>query len=200
MSTFVNAIRLLINPRSTWDTIANAAPSTTNVLALHTIPLAILPAVCWYYGVTTQGWSIAGDVMRLTAESALPMCVMFYFAMIGAVLFLAYMVWWMSTTYGERASFAAATALISYTATPFFLAGPMGLFPILWLDIMLGVGIASWCIYLLYLGVSPMMRVPRDRGFLYASAVFGVALVAFVGLLGVTVLVWEYGPAPEYTY
>ena len=45
-----------------------------------------------------------------------------------------------------------------------------------------------------------MMRVPRDRGFLYSSAVFGVALVAFVGLLGITVMVWEYGPALEYTY
>ncbi len=200
MSTFVNAIRLLIAPRSTWEKIASTTPSTASVLTQHTIPLAILPAVCWYYGVTTQGWSIAGDVMRLTAESALPMCVMFYFAMIGAVLFLAYMVWWMSTTYGERASYAAATGLVSYTATPFFLAGPMGLLPILWLDIMLGVVVAGWCIYLLFLGVSPMMRVPRDRGFLYASAVFGVALVAFVGLLGVTVMVWEYGPAPEYTY
>ena len=200
MGTFVNAIRLLFAPRSTWSLIAAAAPSTPNVLLLHTIPLALVPAVCWYIGVTTQGWSIAGDVMRLTAESALPMCIMFFLAMIGGVLFLGYMVWWMATTYGERAPFAAAVALVSYTATPFFLAGLMGLYPLLWLDILLGVGVACWCIYLLFIGVSPMMKVPRDRGFLYASAVFGVALVAFVGLLTVTVLVWEYGPSPEYTY
>jgi len=200
MGILANTVRLLFAPRETWETISKQAPSTLQILLLHTVPLALLPAVCWYYGVTTQGWSIAGDTMRLTAESALPMCVMFYFAMVGGVLFMAYMVWWMSGTYGERAKFASGVGLVSYTATPFFLAGLLGLYPLLWLDIMLGVVIAAWCIYLLYLGVSPMMRVAPDRGFLYASAVFGVALVAFVGLLGMTILLWEYGPSPEYTY
>ena len=44
------------------------------------------------------------------------------------------------------------------------------------------------------------MEVAPERSFLYASAVFAVALVSFVGLLTVTVLVWDFGPAPEYTY
>jgi len=44
------------------------------------------------------------------------------------------------------------------------------------------------------------MKVPPERGFLYASAVFAVALVSFVALLGATVVLWDFGPAPEYTY
>ena len=138
--------------------------------------------------------------MRLTAASALPMCVMFYFACVGGVLFLGFMVQWMSTTYGEKASLSQGVTLISYTATPFFLAGLLGLYPLLWLDIALGMAVACYCIYLLYAGVAPVMHVARDKGFLYASAVFAVALVSFVGLLTVTVLVWDFGPAPEYTY
>jgi hypothetical protein len=35
---------------------------------------------------------------------------------------------------------------------------------------------------------------------LYAAALFAVALVAFVALLGATVIIWDLGAAPEYTY
>ena len=44
------------------------------------------------------------------------------------------------------------------------------------------------------------MNIPPERGFLYASAVFAVALVSFVGLLGATVVLWDFGAMPEYTY
>jgi len=200
MNTLINGLMLMFAPSKAWQAIADDAPSTGKVLSLHTILLALIPAVCWYIGVTQYGWDVAGETMRLTAESALPMCVMFYFACVGGVVFLGFMVQWMSTTYGDEASLSQGIALISYTATPFFIAGVLGLYPILWLDIMLGMAVACYCIYLLYAGVAPVMRVARERGFLYASAVFAVALVSFVGLLTVTVLVWDFGPAPEYTY
>jgi hypothetical protein len=170
------------------------------VLLAYTVPLSLIPAFCWYIGVTEYGWQVAGETMRLTQASALPMCVMFYFACVFGVTILGLMVQWMSTTYGDAADFAQSVTLISYTATPFFIAGFLGLYPILWLDIMLGIGVACYCIYLLYAGVAPIMHVVRERGFLYASAVFAVALVSFVALLTVTVLLWDFGPAPEYTY
>jgi hypothetical protein len=170
------------------------------LLLLHTIPFAIIPALCWYIGVTTQGWTIMGDPVRLTTASALPMCVLFYLAMIGGVLFLGYMVSWMAGSYGTEGGLARGVALISYTASPFFVAGLLGLYPILWLDIMAGTLVACYCIYLLYRGTGPVMEVPPERAFLYSSAVFAVALVSFVALLGATVVLWDLGPAPEYTY
>ena len=200
MNTLTNGLWLMFAPNRAWQSIAQSAPSSLKVLLLHTIPLAILPAACWYVGVTQYGWEIAGDTMRLTTASALPMCIMFFFACVGGVIFLGLMVQWMSGTYGDTANFAQGTTLISYTATPFFLAGLLGLYPILWLDIIVGLAVACYCIFLLYNGVAPVMRVAQERGFLYASAVFAVALVSFVGLLTVTILLWDFGPAPEYTY
>ena len=200
MRTLTNALMLMVAPMRGWQAVNQHNASTVTVFFLHTAILALIPAACWYYGVTTHGWSIAGDVMKLTAESALPMCIMFYFAMLGGVLFLGFMVFWMSDTYGDHAKFSQGVTLISYTATPFFLAGLLGLYPLLWLDILIGTMVAGYCIYLLYTGVSPVMHVARERGFLYASAVFAVALVSFVGLLTATVLLWDFGPAPEYTY
>ena len=86
------------------------------------------------------------------------------------------------------------------TATPFFLAGLLGLYAVLWVDIVVGTLVACYCIYLLYRGTGMVMEVPPERGFLYASAVFAVALVSFVAMLGATVVLWDFGPSPEYTY
>lgn len=200
MSTTINAIQMMFAPRRAWSSIAEEAPGAARVLLTHTIPFAVIPAFCWYVGVTRYGWDVAGETIRLTPQSALPMCVMFFFACVLGVVFLGMMVQWMSQTYGDKATLSQGITLISYTATPFFIAGLLGLYPILWLDITLGIAVACYCIYLLYNGVAPVMHVVQERGFLYASAVFAIALVSFVGLLTVTVLLWDFGPSPEYTY
>ncbi|MEQ9003277.1 MAG: hypothetical protein RIE74_06905, partial [Pseudomonadales bacterium] len=77
MNTLLNGIVVTVNPGAGWQRIAAQRPSLGRVLALHTVPYALIPAVCWYFGVTRQGWTVAGDPVRLTPESALPMCVLF---------------------------------------------------------------------------------------------------------------------------
>ena len=200
MNTVLNGLLVVFNPRQGWGKIAEQRAGLMALLLLHTIPFALIPAVCWYFGVTTQGWTISGDPVKLTAASALPMCVLFYLAMVAGVLFLGYMVSWMAGSYGTEGGVSRGVALISYTAGPFFLAGFLGLYPVLWLDIMIGTLVACYCIYLLFIGTGPVMEVPPERAFLYASAVFAVALVSFVALLGATVVLWDLGPTPEYTY
>jgi hypothetical protein len=200
MNTFLNGFVVTFSPTLGWQRIAANPISLPQLYLLHTIPFALIPAVCWYIGVTRIGWTIAGEPVRLTAESALPMCVLFFLAMLAGVAFLGFMVRWMAAAYGTAASFTQGATLISYTASPFFLAGVLGLYPVLWLAILAGCAVACYCIYLLYQGTPAMMQVPPERGFLYASAVFAVALVSFVGLLGATVVLWDFGAAPEYTY
>jgi len=193
-------LTLLIKPKSAWATIASHEASALAVLLRHTLPLALLPALGWYYGATSVGWTVAGELVRLTPESALPMFTLFYVAMVLGVLFLGFMVHWMAATYESGSTLGRAVTLISYTATPFFLAGLLGFYPLLWLDILIGVSVACYCIYLLFLGTSIVMHVKAERGFLYASAIFAVALVSFVALLGATVILWDFGAAPVYTY
>lgn len=200
MRTLLNGFVVTFNPARGWQRVHDDAPGLLRIYALHTIPFALIPTISWYLGVTRQGWSLAGEVMRLTPESALPMCVLFFFAMLGGVGFLGFMVRWMSTSYGTDTDVAHGVALVSYTGSPFFLAGLLGLYPVLWLDMLAGCAVACYCIYLLYRGTSVVMDVPPERGFLYASAVFAVALVSFVALLGATVVLWDLGAAPEYTY
>ncbi len=201
MNLASRSLQALASPRAAWQAIAASRPSLARTLTTHTLPLALIAPVCWYYGVTQVGWTIGhGETWRLTAASALPLCAMFYAAIIAGVLVLGAMVRWMADTYGSQAQLADGVTLISVTATPFYLAGFMGLAPALWFDIVVGTAVACWCIYLLYVGTPVMLRVREELGFLYASAVFAVALVGFVALLGATVVLWSFGLQPVYTY
>ena len=123
------------------------------------------------------------------------------FALVAGVIRLGSTAGWMAKTYdaGERA-FDRGVTLVSLTATPFFLAGFLGVYPVLWLDIVIGTAVACFCIYLLFQGTGPIMQVPPERAFLYAAALFAVAFVAFVALLGATVIIWDLGASPEYMY
>jgi hypothetical protein len=89
--------------------------------------------------------------------------------------------------------------LAAYTATPLFLIGIMELYPVLWVNMVVGIVALAYTVYLLYSGVPIMMRISEDRGFLFSSAVLAVGLVAFVALLAVTAILWGMGLEPNFT-
>jgi Yip1 domain len=196
------SIEIFTDPIAAWRELATKRVSLLGCLLTHTVPWALLPAVCWYFGVTQVGWQIGLEPkQKMTPDSALFICVLFYFAMLAGVLFLGYMVHWMAETYAAAdSSVAKGVMIVTYTATPFFLAGLLGLYPSLWIDIAVGSVVAGYCVYLLYIGVPIVMGVAPERGFLFASSVVAVALVAIVALMGGTAILWDFGAEPVYTY
>ncbi len=84
-------------------------------------------------------------------------------------------------------------------ATPMLVLGLVGFYPLLWLDLLVGVAAVSWSVYLLYVGIPIMMNIPEDRGFLFSSAALAIALVMIVTLMGASVILWDMGAAPAFT-
>jgi hypothetical protein len=194
------AIRLLTDPTDAWQRIAGERQPLYRAL-MHTLLFALIPAASWFFGSTQVGWNIGFEErQRLTVDSALFICVFFYLALVMGVLFLGYMIHWMSQTYGAASSLGKGMLVVAYTATPFFVGGLLGLYPVLALDLAVGVAIACYSIYLLYLGIPIVMDVPPERGFLFASAIVAVGLVSFVAMMGATVILWDLGLEPVYTY
>jgi hypothetical protein len=200
MST-AHTIRLLTDPTGAWRSIASAEASPLTRGLVHTLLFALIPPISWYIGSTQMGWSIGlDDRQRLTSDSALFICTVFYFALVLGVLFLGYMIHWMSQTYGASSTFGKGVLIVSYTATPFFVGGLLGLYPSLAFDLAVGVVVACYCVYLLYLGIPVVMDIPPERGYLFASAIVAVSLVALVAMMGITVILWDWGLEPVYTY
>lgn len=197
----LHSIDILTRPGKAWTDIAREGHSALRLLLGHTLPWALVAALFWYYGVTQVGWRFGDEPMqRLANPSAARICMLFYAAMVLGVIALGYLVHWMAATYAAaKSSLARGIAVVTYTATPFFAAGVLGLHPALWFDIAVGVVVACYCVYLLYVGVPIVMSVAPERGFLFASAIVAVALVGIVATMAATALLWDFGAEPVFT-
>jgi len=192
---------LLVKHSAQWRVIAALPETSFRTLILYPCFLAILPAVAWYYGTSRVGWTIGdqGDAIKLTAESARQISILFYLAILGAIAVIGYFVHWMSDTYGAASTLTKGIVIVGLTCTPLFIAGLVGFYPLLWIDLLIGVFAVSWSVYLLYLGIPIVMEIPEEHGFLFSSAVVGVALVILICMMVGSVLLWEFGAAPAFT-
>ncbi len=196
-----HTLGLLVRPSAQWKTVAELPESSFRTLVLYPCIFAILPAVAWYYGTSRVGWTVGdqGETIKLTVESARQISILFYLAMLGSIAVIGYFVHWMSDTYGADSSLTKGIVIAGLTSTPLFIAGLVGFYPLLWIDLLIGVAALSWSVYLLYLGIPIIMGIPEERGFLFSSAVVGVAMVILICMMVGSVILWEYGAAPAFT-
>ncbi len=196
-----HAFGLLVRPTTQWRTVAALPESSLRTLLLYPCLLAILPAVAWFYGTTMVGWTVGehGEPIRLTRESARVICILFYLTMLACVAIIGYFIHWMAATYGAESTLVRGIVVAGLVATPLFIAGLVGVYPILWLDMLIGVIAVSWAVYLMYLGIPIVMGIPEERGFLFSSAVLAISLVILICLMVGSIMLWDFGAAPAFT-
>ncbi|NBR74497.1 MAG: YIP1 family protein [Gammaproteobacteria bacterium] len=183
MMYFGHIAGILKDPKNEWALIEEEHYSAKTVFLTQISILAAIPAIALYIGVTQVGWSVAGqEPVRLASSSALGSAVLFYFAMWGAVAFIAACMHWMEKTYGGEVSLDECLVLTTVTATPLFLSGISFLLPILWLNVAVAGAALVYSVYLLYSGTSRVMKIDEDRAFMFASSVLTVALCTLVGM------------------
>ena len=191
---------LYAHPKEEWHTIDNRHESLKYSLT-HILLVALIPSICAYFSAVNIGWSIGvGDPIRLTSESAAMLAVAMYVALIVGVFALAYLAHWMAHTFGAEPTYTQTLELAAYTSTPLFMVGFAGLYPELWVVMVIGLIGLAYSVYLLYVGVPILMHIPEERGFIYASSVVTCGLVLLVCILTATAILWSSGFGPAFTH
>lgn len=195
-----HVLGIFFNPAQEWEKIRQEEHSKLNEYITHTPLLALIPAVCGYYGVTQVGWVVGNDHRTyLTAQSALTLCTLMYIAFLVGVWVLGEMINWMARTFSDQeTSPHHGMAMAVYISTPLFLAGVTGLYPMVWLAATATSLAGAYSAYLLYEGIPILMNIPKERGFIYASSVVTVGLVMLVALMAMTVVIWSVGAGPVF--
>ncbi|OUS26890.1 hypothetical protein A9Q99_16885 [Gammaproteobacteria bacterium 45_16_T64] len=189
---------LFSHPHREWNSIKTENYSMSHVYLMHLAFLAAIPAISLYLGMTQVGWSLTGDeYTKLSVERAVPLSFAFYGAMLVGIAIMAYATFWMEKTFGVDASFQRCLTFISFTATPMFFVGLIGLFPVLWVNVLVVLCAVSYSLYLLYVGVPIYMDIPEERGFIFSSSILTVGLCTLVGTMGATIIIWGSGIIPQ---
>jgi hypothetical protein len=193
-------VGLFTDPAREWESIREQYKSSERAGVGHVFVLAAIPAISGYIGTTQVGWRIGvGDPIKITGDSAISIAVIYYLALLVGVYTIGWMIHLLGRAYEIEKPLSLSIALAAYTATPLFLIGVMQVYPVLWLNMLIGLPALAYTVYLLYSGLPIMMEIPAERGFLYSSAVLAVGLIALVSLLALTALLWGMGLQPVFT-
>ncbi|MED5524118.1 Yip1 family protein [Gallaecimonas pentaromativorans] len=186
------------HPKDQWHQLDQQQTGPVRSL-LHLLLMALIPASSAFYSVSEIGWQRwDGGQVRLLKSHALLMTSSIYLLLIGTVLLQAWLAKWMASNLHAQASFLQTLELVVFTVTPLFMVGLALLYPAPWFVILAGLAGAVYAIYLMYLGVPIMMRIPHERGVIFANALVTLGLVLLVTLLGVMGLIWGLGFASIY--
>ncbi len=162
----------------------------------HIAIIALIPTIVAYYSTVYTGWSMGGELIKLSESSALLMATGMYFGLVAGVVALAVVIHELAKAFESLTTFTQSLELAAYTATPLFMIGFAGLYPELWVvmaALLIGV---SYSVYLLFSGVPLLMQLPQEKGFIYSSSVVTCGLVLMVILMTGAVLLWGITTGP----
>ncbi len=192
-------LKLFTHPADAWLDIRRAEEAHPQQYLPRLLALAMIPAVCLFIGTTTLGWSLADEErVRLGMGSALQLAALLYVATVVGVMLMGVMIRWMSRGFDAQPTLNQCIGFAAYCATPWFVAGVVGLVPMRWLAVAALLGASAYATVLLFGGLQTFLRLRKEQAMLFAACVWGVGLLLLVTILVSMILFWFNGLMPEY--
>ncbi|WP_369986633.1 Yip1 family protein [Pseudomonas xanthosomatis] len=192
-------LKLFTHPDDAWIDIRRAEEDHPQQYLPRLLLMALVPAVCLFIGTSTFGWSLAAEErVRLGLASAAQLAGLLYATTVVGVMLMGVMIRWMSRRFDVQPSLNQCIGFAAYCATPWFVAGVVGLVPMRWLAVAALLGASAYASVLLYGGLQTFLRLRREQAMLFATCVWGVGLLLLVTILVAMILFWSNGLMPEY--
>jgi hypothetical protein len=182
MSVVDRVRNILLTPKTEWHVIAGETTPPGTLVSSYVVPLAGAAALADFLSSTLVGLILPFfGTYRTALTVALGGAIISFVMAIVAVYVLAMIVNALAPNFGSEKSERQSFKLAVYTCTPIWIAGVLSLIPLL--GILSQLLAVPYAIYLLYLGLGPLMKTPSDKA-------AGYTLITFVVALVLAVLVW----------
>jgi hypothetical protein len=187
----VRAQNILKQPAVEWPVIAAEPTDVAGLLQGYAAPLAAIPAICQWIGMSVIGIGLGffGGRYRVPLVRGFASAVISWVFALVAVYICAIVIEKLAPTFKSTGTTAQALKLVVYAQTPVWVLGVLYLIPALSPLVLLG---ALYAIYLFYLGLPVVMRTPSDQVIPYmivaalvvivVSVVLGMVAVAIAGV------------------
>lgn len=173
MKLIDRAKNIIVNPKAEWDVIAAENTPPAQVITGYVLPLAAIAYVAVFLLVTLVFGMLFGARTGFFAGLAS----MIYNIVMAAVsvLLIALIIDALAPSFGGQKSFAQAVKAAAYPFTPVWIALILLFIPLL--GALLVLAAVVYAIYIMYLGLPKLMRVPQEKAIGYLIVVIVCAIV-----------------------
>jgi hypothetical protein len=158
---------IILSPKTEWPVIAGEPGDTGYLFGSYVAILAAIPAVCGFIGKVLFGFSVGGALIAAVIGYLLTFVTVYVVALIVNLL---------APTFNSQKDFPSALKVTVYSYTPSWLAGVFLLIPRLSFLAILGL----YGLYLLWLGLPPVMKTPPEKTIIYTIAIVVCAIVVAI--------------------
>jgi Yip1-like protein len=173
---------ILLSPKSEWATIDNEPATPASLYSGYVVPLAAVPAICAFIGLSLIGTSILGTAYRTPIGAGLTNAVVSYVMSLVMVFVVALIIDALAPTFGGQKSQIQALKVAAYSATASWVGGIFMLLPALGLITLL---FSLYSLYLLYLGLPALMKAPEEKAVGYTVVVVVCVIVLAIVIVAI---------------
>ena len=183
MSLVDRARNIITKPAAEWPVIAAEPASVGSLYTSYIIPLALIAPICSFISGALFLHHLVFGAVAAVLSFVLELVYVFVAALIAQAL---------APNFGGANDRMAALKWIAYSYTPRWVSGIALLVPILGSFVVLLASLYS--LYLLYVGTTPVMRVPQERAVGYVVIVIvtlivlGILIGIILGIVGAAAL------------
>ncbi|MFO1187241.1 MAG: Yip1 family protein [Alphaproteobacteria bacterium] len=181
---------LLLKPKDTWEQIEKEPANLQDTYVNYVMPLAAIPAVTNFLGMSLIGIGPAGAHVRIPFLAGIIQAIVSFGLSLGMIYALAYIIDQLATNFGAARNFNQAFKVAAYAPTASWIVGLVFLIPALGFFALLG---GLYSLYLLFVGLPILMKPQADKATTYTLAVIGCAIVLSLAI-GIVMAVF-FSPA-----
>ncbi|MCL2728019.1 MAG: YIP1 family protein [Bacteroidales bacterium] len=173
----INRVKnVLVTPKTEWQTIEAENTPYMKVFLTYVLILAAIPAIAAFIGYGLIGYKVWG-IRIVSMNLGIRQAIIQYVTMTGGVFVTAFVVDMLAKSFGAVKDINRAFSLVAYAYTPMFVAGIFYILPKLsWIGSLAGI----YGLYLLYIGLQPMMKAPAEKQTTYFIVSLIVMAVVWV--------------------
>ena len=189
----ITRITRLLSKQEPGSTETESPPAAPIEIIVHTAVLSLIPTVCGYIATAHIGWDIGvSDPFTLPTGIALMIAIAAFISFNVGVYAMGFAIYWLAQTFDVKPDPVRCIELAILTSAPLFLTGLMALYPVLYIDVIVGMFALAFSLYLLYVGVPLYMRIPKETGFIYSTWIASLGLIMLVVFMGLSVFIFSW--------
>jgi len=187
MNLVERAKNMIVSPKTEWNSVAAEEPNIQQILIGYVLPLALIPTLA-----AIIGWGAIGILGFTSFTYGIAMGLVQLINAFLSVLVAGFVIDALAGSFSSTKNMGRAVQLVAYSMTPIWVFGILNIIPAIgWLSFLLGL----YSLYLIYLGLTPLMKTPEDKKAVYmiVSIVILVAVYWIISIILTSILLAIFG-------